>query len=253
MMVHAGGPCATRLLPPQPSGRSRHLVPGGRDSDPPTYSSSGTTHPDRSGHLCRSHHVRKSSDRRVVHDVAGRLECERRRQRQIRRAHSFCVRPRPACGANSSLLNTPSDAARDVLQARDVQVLAIHARHAVRQHHDPVVEVEGGVKDVLSTQVLVLMPMKQTVRTPRLLRRISRSVPMKQSRRFLVVDDVVGFVVEFRNDIAAGEPSTLCSLIVLLRPGVRRSWSSRILWSALPERNDARLAAGHRAAFASPA
>src|SRR3954464_7398962 len=38
----------------------------------------------------------------------------------------------------------PAQAARDVLQAERVKVVAVHARHAVGQHHDPVVEVEGG-------------------------------------------------------------------------------------------------------------
>src|SRR3954468_10405951 len=36
----------------------------------------------------------------------------------------------------------PAEAARDVLQAEDVQVVAVHARHAIGQDHDAIIEVE---------------------------------------------------------------------------------------------------------------
>src|SRR4051812_7317979 len=37
--------------------------------------------------------------------------------------------------------NHPAQAARDVLQPEHVQVVAVHARHAIREHHDAIVEV----------------------------------------------------------------------------------------------------------------
>src|SRR5947208_3193911 len=36
----------------------------------------------------------------------------------------------------------PAEAARNVLQSEDVQVIAVHARHAIGQHHHAVIEVE---------------------------------------------------------------------------------------------------------------
>src|SRR2546422_4714842 len=38
----------------------------------------------------------------------------------------------------------PAEAARDVLQPQHVQVVAVHARHAVGQHDHAVIEVERG-------------------------------------------------------------------------------------------------------------
>src|SRR5207249_4542696 len=38
----------------------------------------------------------------------------------------------------------PAEAARNVLQPEDMQVVAVHARDAVGEHHHAVIEVEGG-------------------------------------------------------------------------------------------------------------
>src|SRR5262249_49143692 len=43
------------------------------------------------------------------------------------------------------LIGDPTaEAARDVLQSQHVEIVAVHARHAIGQHDDPVIEVERG-------------------------------------------------------------------------------------------------------------
>src|SRR5437588_9377110 len=47
----------------------------------------------------------------------------------------------------------PAEAARDVLQAEDVQVLAVHARHAVGKDDHAVIEVERGERRVQHARI----------------------------------------------------------------------------------------------------
>ena len=71
----------------------------------------------------------------------------------------------------------PTDAACDVLQTKDMKIFPIHAGNAVRQNHHLIVEVEGSER-CLEYAGVGVDAIKQTVRTPRLWSRMSRSVPI---------------------------------------------------------------------------
>src|SRR5712691_7867945 len=139
----------------------------------------------------------------------------------------------------------PAQAARDVLQPEDVQVVTVHARDAVRQHHHAVIEVERGERGVEDAGVGVdahqhdVLDFQCFQKNPQI-----RAVEAVQA--LLVVDDVVALAVELRDDLrprraldvvlAHRAPASRCQAVGLALRGMHR----------LPERRHHAFAADTR-------
>src|SRR3954462_6622964 len=96
----------------------------------------------------------------------------------------------------------PAEAARDVLQAEDVQVVAVHARHAIGQDHDAIIEVEPRERRVQDAGIRVDAHQHDVLHFQNVEQRAQiRSI--KAVQPLLVVDDVVAVFVELGNDLGA--------------------------------------------------
>jgi hypothetical protein len=84
-----------------------------------------------------------------------------------------------------------------------VQVVAVHARHAVREHDHAIVEVERGERGVQHAGVGVDAH-EQQVPDLQGVQQLPQIGPVEAIQALLVVDDVVAVAVELGHDLGAG-------------------------------------------------
>src|SRR6267378_553653 len=96
----------------------------------------------------------------------------------------------------------PTQAARHVLQAEHMEIFPVHARHAVREHDDAIVEVEGGERRVQHAGVRVDAHQHHVLHLQRL-QELPQVGAIEAIQPLLVVDDVVPVLVQLRNDLRA--------------------------------------------------
>src|ERR1044071_2490458 len=97
----------------------------------------------------------------------------------------------------------PAEAARDVLQAQDVEILAVHACDAVGEHDHAVVEVERGEGGIQHAGVGVDSHEDHALHAKRI-QELPQVRAVEAIQALLVVDHVVAVPVELGDDLRAG-------------------------------------------------
>src|SRR5437763_1189163 len=96
----------------------------------------------------------------------------------------------------------PAQAAGDVLQSEDVQVIAIHARDAVGEDHHAIVVIESRERGVQYARIGVDAHQHHVLHLERV-EELAQVRAVEAVEPLLVVDDVVGVLVELGNDLGA--------------------------------------------------
>src|SRR6266850_7401096 len=96
----------------------------------------------------------------------------------------------------------PTEAAGHVLQPEHVQVIAVHAGHAIRQHDHAVVEVERRERRIEHAGVGIDAHQHHVLRAERL-QELAQVGTVEAIQPLLVVDDVIALAVQLRNDLGA--------------------------------------------------